>query len=258
MVWVAAADRLAEGYGLARSLWTYRRPGRVRRLTRLYVPFVRPGDLCFDIGAHVGDRTSCFVRLGACVVAVEPQPRFAAYLRRNFRRTAGVTVVEAALAERPGQIEMFTSRRHPTVSTGSRDFLNAVADVPSFKPVRWNGRCRVEATTLNALIERFGEPDFVKIDVEGMEDAVLLGLDRPVRALSFEFVPAHRDAALRAVDRLATLGRYRFSTAYGESGRFARGWGDASSLRAWLDEQAVDGPSGDVYAAMVPPGRDGT
>ncbi len=253
MVWGAAAEGLAEGYGLARSLWTYRRPGRVRRLTRLYAPFVKPGDLCFDIGAHVGDRSACFLRLGARVVAVEPQPRFAAYLRWGFRAAPAVTVVEAAVAGRPGRIEMFTSRRHPTVSTGSKDFLDAVADVPSFKPVRWDGRHVVEATTLDALIGRFGEPTFVKIDVEGMEDAVLLGLDRPVRALSFEFVPAHRDAALRAVDRLATLGRYRFRAAYGETGRFVGGWGDAATLKAWLEDQAADGPSGDVYAALTPP-----
>ena len=30
--------------------------------------------LAFDIGAHVGDRTAAFRRLGARVVAVEPQP----------------------------------------------------------------------------------------------------------------------------------------------------------------------------------------
>ena len=40
----------------------------------LYARFLRAGDLAFDIGAHVGDRISSFRRLGARVVALEPQP----------------------------------------------------------------------------------------------------------------------------------------------------------------------------------------
>jgi FkbM family methyltransferase len=43
-------------------------------MDRLYLQFVRPNDLVFDIGAHVGDRVAAFRRLGANIVAVEPQP----------------------------------------------------------------------------------------------------------------------------------------------------------------------------------------
>ena len=47
---------------------------RAAAMDRLYGNFVRPGDLVFDVGAHVGDRVASFRRLGARVVAVEPQP----------------------------------------------------------------------------------------------------------------------------------------------------------------------------------------
>ena len=40
----------------------------------LYRRFVGPGDLAFDIGSHVGDRIGAFRRLGARVIALEPQP----------------------------------------------------------------------------------------------------------------------------------------------------------------------------------------
>ena len=43
-------------------------------MDRLYGRFVQPGDFVFDIGAHVGDRVASFQRLGARVVAAEPQP----------------------------------------------------------------------------------------------------------------------------------------------------------------------------------------
>ena len=38
-----------------------------------YGVFLLPGDLCFDIGANLGNRTRCFRHLGCEVVSVEPQ-----------------------------------------------------------------------------------------------------------------------------------------------------------------------------------------
>jgi hypothetical protein len=61
--------------GVLRSLRIYY-GDRKRRdaMDALYRRFIRPGDLAFDVGAHVGDRVASFRRLGARVVAVEPQP----------------------------------------------------------------------------------------------------------------------------------------------------------------------------------------
>jgi len=75
---------LSGAWGLARSLWLYRRPGRQRGLRRLYAPFIARGDLVFDVGAHVGDRSLAFAALGGRVIALEPQPMLAAWLRRNL------------------------------------------------------------------------------------------------------------------------------------------------------------------------------
>nr|HMT20580.1 hypothetical protein [Promineifilum sp.] len=69
---IAQIERQA---GVLRSLAIYYAPGRVRRLTHFYTPFIRPDDLCFDVGAHVGNRIAAWRRLGARVVAVEPQPQ---------------------------------------------------------------------------------------------------------------------------------------------------------------------------------------
>ncbi|WP_340146789.1 hypothetical protein [Halomonas sp. PA16-9] len=77
-----ALRRLRSAGGLARSLFIYWRPGRQRGLQRLYQPFIQPGTVAFDIGAHLGDRSAAFHALGAKVVALEPQPDLAKWFKR--------------------------------------------------------------------------------------------------------------------------------------------------------------------------------
>jgi FkbM family methyltransferase len=246
------AGRVASAYGLGRSLWMYwGSPRQLARLRRFYGGLVRPGDLCFDIGAHVGNRTLTFAGLGARVVAVEPQPLFAGFLRRLCARRPAVTVLPVAVGAAPGMVDLVISRATPTVTTASAGFLEAVAAVPSFAWVKWDDRVAVPVTTLDALIATHGVPAFVKIDVEGMEPEVLAGLSRPLPLVSFEFVPAHRDAALRCVARLEALGRYRFNVSLGESMAWTfPAWQDAGAVAAWLAARPATGDSGDVYARL--------
>src|SRR5947199_1433024 len=95
--------------GVLRSLRIYYgRPARRRAMGRLYAEFVAPGDLVFDIGAHVGDRVAAFRRLGARVVAVEPQPALHRTLRLLFGRDRSVALVAAAIGReaRPASMKI--------------------------------------------------------------------------------------------------------------------------------------------------------
>lgn len=243
------AARLA---GVARSLAIYYgTPWRAARMRRHYAPFIEAGALAFDIGAHVGNRVRTWRALGARVVAVEPQSDFARVLEALYGRDDAVTIVRAAVGEAPGTTTLHVSEHTPTVSTLSPDWMREVTTSDGFRHVRWQRTETVDVLTLDALVARFGQPAFIKLDVEGYEREALAGLTSRVRALSFEYVPAARDAALGCIARLEALGPYLFNWSPGERHRFAHeSWQDASAARAFVESLGPDDDSGDIYARL--------
>lgn len=237
---------------LSRSLRVYHGDkSRQQAMDALYGRFVASGDLAFDIGSHVGDRISSFRRLGARVVALEPQPGCARAIRLIHGRDAMVTLVEAACGAEAGEVELRINTANPTVSTASGDFVEAAAGAGGWEGQVWDHAVTVPCVTLDLLIAAHGMPAFVKVDVEGFEHAVLLGLSRPVRALSFEFTTIQRAIAESCIDRLAALGDYRFDIALGESQELSFGEGvDAARMKSHILGLPHAANSGDVYATL--------
>jgi FkbM family methyltransferase len=236
--------------GLARSLAIYHLiPRRQRSLRALYGQFAGAGDLVFDVGAHVGNRTRALAGLGCRVVAVEPQPAMAAALRVVVGRQPAVQIVEAAVSDHAGRASLAVSERTPTVSTLATDWREARRRERGFAGVEWNTSIDVELTTLDALIARFGLPVFVKLDIEGGEAAALAGLSQPVRTVSFEFLPQALDAVRACGTRLAALGPYRFNWTPAESHRLASSaWLPLDDVVRHLESATRHG---DVYATLL-------
>jgi FkbM family methyltransferase len=248
-------SRIDRAVGLLRSLAIYHAiPLRQRRLKHLYRRFVRSGDLVFDVGAHVGNHVRSFASLGCRVVAVEPQPDFARLLRMLFARRPGVRVVEAGIGASRGRASLSISERTPTVTSVADGWRERRAADPDFAGVRWNRTVEIEVITLDALIQQYGMPSFVKIDVEGSESAVLAGLSAAVPALAFEFLPRAIDQAEACVSRLSSLGDYAFNWSSGESYTLAApSWLSAREVVDALKTPQARRRSGDVYARIARP-----
>jgi FkbM family methyltransferase len=244
--------RAANLAGIARSFAIYYGiPFRSRRMRRFYAQFVAPQSLCFDIGAHAGNRIRCWRALGARVVAVEPQRDFQRLLRLLYGRDEHVALVSAAVGRARGHATMFVSERTPTLTTLSADWQAQVRGDARFRGVTWSSSEEVELITLRDLIATYGAPSFVKIDVEGYEAEVLAGLDVALPALSFEYLPAARQIAFECIDRLAALGRYRFNWSTGESHRLASSaWLNRAGIGGYLSALPKSADSGDVYAVL--------
>jgi FkbM family methyltransferase len=234
--------------GVLRSLRIYHgHPARHRAMAALYGQFIKPGDLVFDIGAHVGDRVRAFRRLGARVVAVEPQPALHRMLRALLGRDEAVTLVPSAVGRTAGTATMMINVDNPTISTLSTDFIAASRGAAGWEGQAWPQSLEVPVTTLDGLIGEHGVPSFIKLDIEGFEAEALAGLSRRVASLSFEFTTIQRAVGLDAIERCAALGYTHFSAALGESQALGA-WRSAAEIADWLATQPHGANSGDIYA----------
>jgi FkbM family methyltransferase len=220
-------------------------------MDRLHGHFVSSGDLVFDVGAHVGDRTASFRRLGARVVAVEPQRAMVRALRLLYGRDQAVTIEPVAVGGQAGRARMMINSDNPTVSTVSPAFVAAAEGAPGWETQRWSEFAEVDVTTLDTLIARHGVPAFIKIDVEGFEAEALSGLSRAVPALSFEFTTIQPEVALACIEQCAAMGYARFNAALGESQAMVDEWVGAKEISRWLSALPHTANSGDIYAAAA-------
>jgi FkbM family methyltransferase len=180
-----------------------------------------PGMLVFDVGAHRGQRTAVFAKLGARVIAVEPDETNRRVLSRRYPRgrlSAGsVEVVGKAVSEDGSGATLWVHAPGSGLNSLSPKWVRSLgADDRRFgSKVEFAGRQRVETTTLESLMNAFGVPHYIKIDVEGHEASVLRGLRRPVAFLSFEVnLPEFLPEGIECVEILSRLdkgGRFNWS-----------------------------------------------
>jgi FkbM family methyltransferase len=236
--------------GIVRSLGIYyggRR--RHRAMDRLYRGFVQPGDLVFDVGSHVGDRVACFRRLGARVLAIEPQAALCRTLRLLYGRDPAVAILPVAVGREAGEVALYMNLANPTVSTASSAFIEAARDAPGWEGQVWDRQTAVAQVSLDDLIAAHGLPSFIKIDIEGHEAEALAGLGHAVPALSFEFTTIQRALVPQCLERCSALADYRFNAALGETSRLVHAdWLSAEAMAHWVAALPQSANSGDIYA----------
>lgn len=247
-----AATKTRSAIGRSLDVY-YRDQTRRARMDDFHASLIDPGALVFDIGSHVGDRADSFVRLGARVVALEPQPDVFRALRLICRLRHGhnsrITLRNEAVGAQAGVVAMYVNAANPTVSTLSPELVHAAQSSPQWQGQIWDQSIDVPVTTLDALIAEFGVPDFVKIDVEGFELDVLKGLGMSLPAVSFEFTTIQRDVASACIDRMSALGAYGFNYSLGEDHRLqSKAVLSPAQIKTEINSLPASANSGDIFA----------
>jgi FkbM family methyltransferase len=213
-----------------------------QREIKLYRELLKPNSLCFDIGANLGQKSEIFLSAGFRTVAIEPNAHCQESLRLQFANHPRATIVQQAVGSTIGTTMLYANGSDAAASL-----------LPEWHQVIYGQQCPtppqlVEVTTLDQLIQRFGRPDYVKIDVEGFESEVLRGLSQTVPIISFEFHVKRSEAMKNCLDQLGGLGMtdFRASDMYGN---WLSPWmKDPSALVNLVEQTRAEG---DIYASSL-------
>lgn len=219
-----------------------------RRMIEFYSNYVIKGNLCFDIGANIGNRTDIFLSLGATVVVVEPNPNLVNVLRAKYKNENKVIIVNKALGAKNGSGKLFLCEAD-TLSSMSKEWIDRTIESGRFCNYCWDKSINIDITTMDDLVGIYGYPEFCKIDVEGYEYQVIKGLSRQIQTISFEFTPERIDTAFSCIKHLNKLGCYKYNYSLGESMQLELNeWVNAEliceALKCFEDTKVF----GDVYA----------
>lgn len=179
--------------------------------TDLYRRFISPGDLVFDVGVNVGQKSEIFLGLGANVVGVEPNPNCYSAIDYQFGRNPRFQLEPVALGAVEGEAQLHF--------VGSDATASLRADWPHLRvddsPVE---AATVKVDTLDHLIAKHGAPKFCKVDVEGFELEVFRGLSTPLPLVTFEYFLDERAPLIACLAHLSSLGPIELNANPMESG----------------------------------------
>jgi FkbM family methyltransferase len=223
---------------------------KIKIREKFYKQFVKEEDIVFDVGANLGNRTEIFLRLGAKVIAVEPNPKLVRKLVNKYSNR--IIVENCGLGSHHG-IEILNVGSTHTISSFSKEHISKM-QLGRFNEFNWSRKILCPIRTLDYLILNYGSPAFVKVDVEGFEAEVLKGLSQKVKCLSIEYnVPDNLDLVIQCLNELKRVNsNYHFNFSVADSMEFF--------LDEWLDyinfidlvnsNVFIDSSWGDVYARL--------
>lgn len=224
---------------------------------RLYSEFLSTGDLCYDIGANVGDISQNLLDMGMKVIAVEPVEYCCKYMKKRFKKYGRqITILRNAIGSKIGKKVKINVCNATALSSLSKQYLNMMKQKHITEYLDWSKQEEVETETLDSLMYiylDYGTPKYIKIDVEGYEYEVLKNLDDyfKIPVISFEFTTGLLPTAIKCINKLKSLGDYKFNLVLREQMYFIFDkWISAEDMIKFIKSLNPDLYFGDIFARL--------
>jgi FkbM family methyltransferase len=172
------------------------------------------GRIVYDVGAFIGLRTLFFAQRAKQVISYEPNPFNRERLLRNLAANssiANVTVRPFGVGQKPGSFTVLWDRARPGECVAEH---SPVGDTLVARGIHVD-RETVPVVTLDEETQQLPKPDFIKVDVEGLELDVLRGADQVIHELRPElFIELHGSTLENKIENATTVLDFLFERGY--------------------------------------------
>lgn len=163
--------------------------------------------LIFDIGANYGWTTLTFLKFSSQVIAYEPDINNLKILRYRFGDTNRLVIEAKAISNNIDGAVFYQNRNSSALNTLSLKWVDALTNgVYREKKNFTSEKYKVETSTLDIEMRKYGKPVFLKVDVEGHEYSVFEGLHSSIALVVFEAnLPEFVDETLSILEYIKNL-----------------------------------------------------
>ena len=168
--------------------------------------------ILFDIGANSGGATNIGLLKGYKVIALEAAPKIYKTLVKNYIYNPNVIPLRCAVSD----LDSSSIDFYETIDTDALSTLNVewlTLDTMPYNGFKYR-TIKVNTITIESLVNLYGEPDLIKIDVEGAEWNVLRGMKKYHGELTLEWTIQTIREHEKQMDYLYSLGYREFAPQY--------------------------------------------
>jgi FkbM family methyltransferase len=170
--------------------------------------------LCFDIGANIGSWTITNKDEYSKIISVEASETTYTELVKNMANLGDRCVpLNYAVCNNNNEEVTFYSSTHSDLSSLNKEWYS---EKSRFANIPYTA-IRCKSITLDKLIEEYGKPELIKIDVEGGEYEVISSLSSKTQTLCFEWATEMNDITFKCLDHLYNLGYEEYCVQYSDA-----------------------------------------
>jgi len=163
----------------------------------------------FDIGANIGKWSLSNLNNCDKIISIEASPTTFQRLLSNINNNPKITCLNYAVCNSTDEYVTFYNCNADTLSTINKEWLDS-DNSRFYKQFKYDV-IKCKPITMDKLIEIYGVPELIKIDVEGGEFETISSLTQKVNNLCFEWASETNEITFKCIEYLQSLGFKEFA-----------------------------------------------